>query len=227
MFFYSEEDLVVVQNGIIQENLVLHYDISDSNSYPGSGNLLSDLVGPTDGFMSNVTYDSQNGGSLVFDESSLVDIPSSLGVLSTDFTISLWYRNTAGNNFKVLFETEGYRTGANGLSIYLQGDRVNIYKLTNSRWTSMITTPYGSAGLNVWKNLVLKRENSILSLYIDGVQAGNTYTVSQNFADTNYNMGGTVYPFFGNIAQLAIYEVALSDFEIAQNFDTIKTRFGL
>ena len=209
------------------ESKVLHYDVSDTNSYPGTGNVLNDLIGSTDGNMTSVTYSTDGGGSLVFGAGSIVDIPSSLDVLSGDFTISSWYKNTGGGGFKVLFETEGYRTGTDGLSMYLQGDKFNIYKKTGGGFTSMIMTAAGTAGLNVWKNVTLKREDSVISLYIDGVQAGSTYTTSQDFSDTNYNLGGTAYPFNGNIADLEIYDRTLTGSEIEQNYNVTKSRFGL
>ena len=231
MFFYneSETDSEVSLEQPGSDGKVLHYDVSDTNSYPGTGNVLNDLIGSTDGNMTSVTYSTDGGGSLVFGAGSIVDIPSSLDVLSGDFTISSWYKNTGGSGFKVLFETEGYRTGANGLSLYLQGDYFNIYKLTNSSWTSMIQTSAGTAGLNVWKNVVLKRENSVISLYVDGTQIGGTYTTSQDFSDTNYNLGGgsSAYPFYGNIGDLALYDRAIADSEILQNYNATKSRFGL
>src|SRR6056300_246225 len=53
---------------IVTDGLVFYVDAGNSNSYPGSGGTWTDLVGGNDGTLTNgPTYNSGNGGSIVFD----------------------------------------------------------------------------------------------------------------------------------------------------------------
>ena len=53
---------------IVTDGLVFYVDAGNSNSYPGSGTTWSDLIGSNDGALTNgPTFDSANGGSIVFD----------------------------------------------------------------------------------------------------------------------------------------------------------------
>ena len=53
---------------LITTGLVLHLDAGDALSYPGNGNTWNDLSGSNNGTLLNgPTYNSGNGGSIVFD----------------------------------------------------------------------------------------------------------------------------------------------------------------
>ena len=70
-----------------------------------------------------------------------------------------------------------------------------------------------------------------LHLYVNGV---STYTVTGytygNGTPSRLGIGadpGGQEPFQGNIAQVTIYNKALTSSEITQNFDALKGRYGL
>ena len=77
---------------IVTDGLVLCLDAGNPNSYPGSGNTWTDLSrGRNNGTLTNgPTFDSGNGGSIVFDGST------KRATLTTPFgksgftTISIW-----------------------------------------------------------------------------------------------------------------------------------------
>ena len=53
---------------IVTDGLVFYVDSGNDKSYPGTGTTWSDLIGSNDGTLTNgPTYDSANGGSIVFD----------------------------------------------------------------------------------------------------------------------------------------------------------------
>jgi hypothetical protein len=59
----------IATKGIVQSGLVLNLDAGVSSSYPGSGTTWTDLSGNgnTGTLTNGPTYNSANGGSLVFD----------------------------------------------------------------------------------------------------------------------------------------------------------------
>ena len=53
---------------IVTEGLVFCYDAGDQISYPGTGTTWTDIVGSSNGTLTNgPTFDTGNGGSLKFD----------------------------------------------------------------------------------------------------------------------------------------------------------------
>jgi hypothetical protein len=82
--------------------------------------------------------------------------------------------------------------------------------------------------LNQWQNAVLTYDDSSgLVLYLNGTQvdsnnSSNTFTQKTSYIASF--SGGNV--FNGEIAQVAIYDRALSAAEVLKNYNTFKNRFG-
>lgn len=76
---------------IIEDGLVLYLDAANKKSYPGSGTTWSDLAGSNNGTLTNgPTFDSGNGGSLVFDGvNDYVDLSSATSLLNLGSTFSI------------------------------------------------------------------------------------------------------------------------------------------
>jgi hypothetical protein len=186
------------------------------------------------------TFNSANGGSIVFDGSDdYVDTQETTSTFSDSFTINLWYyakTNTGG--YRVFFETNGYRVNAGaGLAMYQFDNRWQIWgrPTTNGSNINMIDTSAGSLGLNQWKYVTLTRDIStgLLTIYLNAVFSGSYSGNTANYYDLNptrkYNIGGgrTLYFSNSNIAQLSIYNKALTASEILQNYNATKGRFAL
>ncbi len=83
---------------IVTDGLVFYVDAANENSYPGSGGTWSDLVGSNDGTLTNgPTYDSGNGGNIVFDgvdDYVLFPYNTNFNFQPTEaFTVSIWIKD--------------------------------------------------------------------------------------------------------------------------------------
>jgi hypothetical protein len=78
---------------IVTDGLVFYVDAGNGNSYPGSGTTWSDLVGGNDGALTNgPTYDSGNGGSIVFDGvDDVVLVTGDITNLINDYSVDIWW----------------------------------------------------------------------------------------------------------------------------------------
>ena len=95
-------------------------------------------------------------------------------------------------------------------------------------WSSGVT----SLATNQWYHMVGTNNGSTLSLYING-----SLVTSQNVnVQSNHNGNGAMYlmsdytggnPVGGKLAVVRIYNTALSQSDITQNFNAQKSRFGL
>ena len=86
------------RNSIVTDGLVFYVDAGNEDSYAGSGTTWSDLMGGNDGTLTNgPTYDSANGGSIVFDGANdyvLFPYNTNFNFQPTEaFTVSIWVKD--------------------------------------------------------------------------------------------------------------------------------------
>ena len=88
---------------MIQDGLVLALDAGDKNSYPGSGTTWFDVSGNNNGTLTNgPTFNSSNGGSIVFDGVDDFIQMSQTTTLSGEFTLNLFILPTSTNTVVLL-----------------------------------------------------------------------------------------------------------------------------
>jgi hypothetical protein len=230
---------IAYYGNIVRDGLVLDLDAAKQDSYPGSGTVWRDIAGGviTGSLINGPTFDPSNFGSIVFDgvNDYVVVNSNSNSLLSGNFSITQWYRTTTntGNQYRILFETDGYRNGTLGIAIYQFDSYFRIWRRTGvSTYTELITTSNNTVGLNIWKMFTLVRNSGIFTFYIDTILSGTYSTDTNNYSNTAYHIGGdgpptSAYWFQGNVATTSIYNRALSAQEVLQNYNAQKGRYGL
>ena len=92
-------------------------------------------------------------------------------------------------------------------------------------------TAYYSFAIGVWYCLSLVRGSSVKQIYLNGnILASTGSTDMYDAPGTNFvigSNGGNSEFLNGNIAQVQVYSRALSSTEILQNYNALKTRYGL
>jgi hypothetical protein len=231
---------------IVTDGLILALDAADRTSYPGSGTAWNDLAGSNNGTLTNgPTFNSGNGGSIVFDGvDDYVSINSSLVLTdTTPFTSSTWIKPITGiltNTYAVIFTLKAVST--HWQVSYSSDPTFNLLFAFAGTSTSVGTVSSVTTliPLNTW-GLVSVQYNggdkSLLSswkVYINGVEVSIRLTGSTG-ASTNTNSlgfrpgsgGASGNYFLGDISNHLIYNRALSATEVLQNYNATKGRFGL
>lgn len=241
---------------IIKSGLVLHLDAGISDSYPGSGTTWFDLSGSGNNstLVNGVGY---NQSSLSFDGSNdQVQIPySSTFINSNDKTVESWVNTgSIGSSFVIIVTNRGTSGGDNDVTFTLGIDNRQVVRTWNPSGTDSMVLFYGTSngsasfwayskeklgitnGDNQWHQIVGVTDTSanLIHLYYDGNHVNsaaisgtvriNTQTVR---IGSGYSPANTNYPFTGNISNFKVYDKVLSATEITQNFNAVKTRFGL
>lgn len=222
---------------IIEDGLQFYVDAAISESYPGSGNDWFDLTtNNIDGTLTNgPLYSSNNGGYLIFDGGNDgVEFPGNAALSVNEMTISSWNYSTnyAQNGF--MFEKTTNGTVNTQYSLFFNNNSLIYYRTYGLSDRDMIVS-LSTAGVtnSNWHNIVATYNGSQKKLYVNGVlkaTENSTGTVTQNTTGESYiGIYGSFagYPFDGNIASTAVYNRALSDAEVLQNFNTHKDRYGL
>lgn len=249
----SQQPNIMVSNidypGIVTSGMVLNLDAGYVSSYPTQGVSWRDLsINGYNGTLTNgPTFSSADGGSVVFDGSN--DYVNCGNTPLTDFgtnnfTLSCWIfipsdviENT--NYFKGLIVKKGAGAANEGFGLYYNtGFQKFLWSTANGSTPSEIfsTNTWGSLK-NTWSNIVMVRENGVTNngfFYINGNY--ESLSSSATILDVNNSFNLTVgasstlfadYFFQGNIASGLIYNRALSSAEVLQNYNALKSRFGL
>ena len=91
-------------------------------------------------------------------------------------------------------------------------------------------------GTNIWYHVTVTFDDSrMVTLYVNGLQVGisstpfaalNTSTFNGVIGNEDEYTSPFYHPFKGNIAQVIIYNRALTAAEVLQNYNAIRPRFG-
>lgn len=219
---------------IATDGLMLYIDAANPKSYSGSGSQSNDLSGNNNhGTLDNqVTYSSNNKGFFTFD--GIDDrILTSYNPTFTDFTIITWFKSisipNSFNIYDVIIDKD-----------YIDGIWMGKGTLNNS-WGGGVVEPNDPYGRyitleeNQWHMLTSRRNGTSHTICGDGIDNSVTGTVPSTpvtnvpFAFGNYTTGfeNSGVGLNGNISVVQIYNRALSDQEIQQNFNALRGRYGI
>ncbi len=251
-YYYGQTDKVLVTQDypadfpyIVLDGLVFYLDAGITQSYPGSGTTWLDIngLGPKNNgtLINGPTFNSANGGSIVFDGSddsvSFNNLPPGFQAGMTNYSISVWFKlnaskeapllemgNTNGDYSRIMF----WLTGGNPNRLYALGASSN----SQYRYSS-VTLTTGN-----FYNAVYTYNNTgtISKLYINSIEdtgltnsttngllttLANTWRIG---ADNVYNQS---YCQNAGIYMVSLYTKTLTASEVLQNYNAQKGRFGL
>jgi hypothetical protein len=194
----------------------------DMSGYENNGTLRS-----RDGVQS-VGFTTENQGSLLFNGTSgFIDCGNSLSLQLNTATIAVWYRADSSNS-----GFNGIVAKQNAWAIFVKDNNLSSYS-----WGTNTETDTGIVvGNNSWNYSVLTFQNIFAAdisvnnavLYNNGTVASNfplrlnNHEVSVQIGDANADQ-----LFGGRIAQVSIYNRVLTATEVLQNYNALKSRFGL
>jgi hypothetical protein len=217
---------------IITQNLSLCLDAANPKSYPGSGTTWSDLSGNGNNgtLVNGVGYNSGNLGSLVFDGVNDYVSVSNTSQLrpSTELTISMWVKaNSITAGWVRLFGQDPY-TG--GPLIFLETGGTLIRALHYPNGTEVRCNTSYPISTTLYTNIVFTfKTGDAIRSYFNGVANTNVALSAGTFSYNTINpylIGHIGVSWFnGNIAQVSIYNRALTPQEIQQNYNALKSRF--
>ena len=224
--------------GIVTNGLVLNLDAAKTDSYPGTGTTWRDLSGfGNNGTLINGPTFSGIGkqASIVFDGvNDSVNIPNN-PVLnftgSVNLTSEVWIKfnqykdisivNAKGNGGGQIKAYNYLFVGSNTSIAFRFSDGINDQ---SSPVISKFILPEGT-----WGHVVGVLDTTAIRLYLNGVEIGTatTRTINPKSNNDSFLISSPSYALNGNVAISRIYNRALTQQEITQNFNATKGRFGL
>lgn len=224
---------------VVTSGLVLHYDIGNVASYPGSGATVTDLIGNSNATLYNgPTYSS---GYLTFDGSNdaMITNTSLASKVTGDVTSIMMWAYPIDNG--VLLSEVGTSALPNAAGWHDAHMEMVAGAMKFGMWNgsgistiaSTVATP-----LNAWYHLAMVYNGTKLDAYVNGEAAGSIVFSRVNpiegatglyysiAAEDITNMGNGTYANM-RLGQFMVYSTALSAAEVAQNFNASRATYGV
>jgi len=221
---------------IVTNGLIHYFDAANVNSYVNGSTTWYDMSrkNVNGAIVNGPTYTSEHGGGLIFDG---VDDYVLIGTdqnyyfnLTNPYTISIWFKP---NSLTTMGLITRYNSGVRGN--YFLKFLLNGAIMYNREITPFNLFSNGTLSLNRVHNVTIVYDGTYQKIYINGIfdrqQASGD--IIQNQSNINLYIGcsqsfGSPTEFFnGTIYNTKIYNKGLSSDEVSQNYNALKTRFGL
>jgi hypothetical protein len=220
---------------VADDGLVLYLDAANQKSYPGSGTTWTDTSGNGNNgtLINGVSFDSSNNGGLVFDGvDGRVDLSSAslLPVGTSDRTIISFVRTPTSfpePYLHVIHWGTAVQDQAFGLAIFSHGG------LNTHPWVGAPSQGSVTVNTNYCLAVSYTHSSTLHKFWINGASQGSGINRSINTGTTTARIGARIstptedWGPNGKIFSIAVYNRALTDNEINQNFNATRSRFGL
>ncbi len=226
---------------------VLRLDASVAASYSGSGLSWIDISGGNhNGTLAGgigvggLGYDTNNGGSLSFDGVDDKASYTSGGFLPTGNSarsILFWFKPNSGmTDVNGAFSygctnAEGRSCATAGVGNYVEAwaNTTNIGLHLQTCQLSGPSTPSPTTGWHLY-TAVFNGGGNTVTFYIDGSSATTvtaSCTINTNIG-TGFALGVDTWGYYsGQIGSVSIYNIALDSSQVSQNFNALRSRFGI
>jgi hypothetical protein len=218
---------------IVTDGLILSFDAADRNSYRGSGTTWNDVAGlRTATINGSYSFNTGNGGYFDGfnnnDSSITINNPPTATISAATIQCVVMYTNTQLENYSIL----RFRNSSN-VEIRLGGEfnsfNNNIMLNFNSRFTIV------TLNQNVWNFVSAVADPSNLSTNISVNGGARTTTIHGSLSPLTSPVAANMVSrtdtaqqsLRGRLAIVLYYNRALSVGEELQNFNSIRSRFGL
>jgi hypothetical protein len=233
----SKSKYNVVEN-IVKNGLVLNIDAANSSSYSnpltytGTGLTAYDLsgFGNTATLVNGTGFTGTNGGAFLFDATDdYISMGTASSVKPTQLTLACFFKINAIDAVNVVAGKQGTGSGAASYAIVVQSGQLH-FRISNSSGTEYnASTAFSNT--SSYNYAVGTYDGSNLRLYLNGASAGSSsVSISIVYSDSYpLLMGyyGNSIPTNMSIGSLKLYNRALSDTEIQQNFNAMRERYNI
>lgn len=225
---------------IITSGLSLCLDAGFTPSYSTSGVTWYDIsYSGNNGTLTNgPTFDSSNGGSIVFDGVDDYVVRNSSVNTGQDFSVFAWIKPGAINvRNGIVGNSYPYSSGSGWFfsTATNYNGNLNTFFISIGRDDAYRMASNSSLTLNTWNYVggTVTNGGQNIKLYVNGVETGYSggilATNTVNYTTQEFNVGrrysANPEPFNGSISIVQIYNRVLSASEILQNYNAQKSRY--
>ena len=204
---------------IVDNGLVLYLDAANIKSYPTTGATWTDLSksGYTGTLTNGPTFNSNNGGSIVFDGVNDY-VQTNFQTDPTTMTFEYWvsYRNVS-STFVVAgkIQNGNYWSG-------IWSDQTIVFSMNNSVMSSGVVP-----ALNSYYHVACQFTPTSRLIYVNGELKNSAALVGTTSPSGSLTLGNFNNTFYApiNLSLFRFYSRTLTQTEILQNYNTNKNRY--
>lgn len=211
----------------IPDGLIYHIDPANPKSYSGVGTIIYDMSGNnnTSYFTNGAFYENYSKGVVVVDGNNDY-ISTPLFNLTSPVTVSAWVKNVVNDSPVMGASGAGVNYGNGEVLLYFSGKSILVQG--NNSGGKYYQFP--QLNLNQWACLVMTRDvSNNMSVYLDGIGSTSNPQSHSNTIQLNqigrYSAFTNIYNPKGSIGEVKIYNRALSQSEVLQNYNASKKRY--
>ena len=222
-------------NNLITEGLLIELDASKSDSYPGTGTTWFDISGnPNDGTLINgVSFDGTGIPSIDFDGTNgyvgMGLVNDLTGLINV--TVSVFFNPDTVSGTSIPLSRYNNITYRNGWQFVISDGVFSFGGREDTTQYLNVQSP-GIYSAGQWYNLVGVKSGNVWSFYINGElkKSSTLGTGLVPFADNNMFIGtenASGYYLNGKMNSVLVYGRSLTPDEVLQNYNYLKSRYGL
>ena len=209
---------------IVTNGLIYCVDPANKKSYLGSGTSVNNVVGNNTGSISGATF---GNNTFSFDGSNdRIDCGNASSLsLTSNFSLCAWMKSSDQNNYAVALG----KTDSNGYSMQMRAQN-NTFRMNinDGSWKTAYYTVDPIDDGN-WYCVIGTHDGSTIKIYVNAVKGtdASAGSATTNAASLYIGAESTGNYFKGDIGPVHIYNQVLSAAEVTQNFNAVRTRFGV
>ena len=223
---------VYFKKKIIESNLILHLDASNSSSLDQNDltvwNDLSSSDNDLSLYQGSASFLSDDGGSLVFDGNDIYKIGTLNNLSSSNLTISIWIKTQDSNGYLACIS----RTPSNFAKEFifrLNGGKLHFWDYTGPYGFNTVSN--STVNNNEWKFVTFTKNNTSGKYYInDSLDKSVTAALNVTYGSDHFLLGknwrDNNYGYSGFIGAVYLYTSTLTQSEIEKNYNATKSRYG-
>jgi hypothetical protein len=218
------------EENIVTNGLVLNIDAANSISYSGIGNTWYDITGNARNFSLNngPTFSSYNSGLIRFDGTN-DNAEISYTITFSPITVIVWFNSKSYSSASFLGGLiSNYDNATNGFDIRKQGANLLLSLVTDAAIGNI--NVINTVADNTWYNIAFTYNGASLISYTNGLPIATTALTGTRRNGARIALATSAYDFptrvyACDISQILIYNRALTQQEILQNYNATKNRF--
>jgi len=229
---------------LITDGLILNYDFGSAETYPGVGTNVQNLVGTglTGTLTNSPTYSTNSGGSIYLDGTNdYIGVTNNSALQPTYLTVEIWFKlnvvlASQPTAYPLLLDKYSLSSLTGYRLLFERGaDELQFTVFDSVQDNKAAITGAGSKLSQNWNCVQGTFDGNTTKIYLNGVLQQTftrTFSISYNNEDlylgTYYAVSdGFQHYINAYLGNVRIYNRALSQSEISQNFNAARNRFGI
>ena len=216
---------------IVKNGLFLYLDTKNRNSFTIGNTTWNDLTVNSfnSSLMLNPTYSVNSG--ITLNGTSYISVPDSTYLNSSTFTFCAWVRNTDSSlNWNRIMSKKNAYTDSNGYEISLATGTDQTLYIGGSSGSFGTIPDFCNLFDYKWHYVVVTFSNTTVQAYCDGIYKGQS-TISSIISNSrNLSLGridgeAGLTQWYGDYGVVKMYNKVLSETDVLQNYNSLRTRY--